>query len=62
MIPAIAFSAYIGLGNVLDLPMALTAISYFERLIWGVGKWPEINQKYNELNTSFDRIHKFLSV
>ena len=32
-IPAIAFSAYIGLGNVLDLPMALTAMQYFEKLI-----------------------------
>jgi len=36
IIPAIAFAAYICLGNVLDLPMALTAISYFDRLIWGV--------------------------
>ena len=35
-IPAIAFCAYVGLGNVLDLPMALTAMQYFEKLIWGI--------------------------
>lgn len=56
MIPAIAFSAFIGLGNTLDLAMALTAIAYFERLIWGVGKWPEVYQQYNEMQMAFDRI------
>ena len=41
VIPAISFSAFIGAGNVLDLAMALTAIDYFSRLMWGIAKWPE---------------------
>lgn len=41
VIPAISFSAFIGSGNVLDLAMALTAIDYFGRLMWGIAKWPE---------------------
>lgn len=41
VLPAISFSAFIGAGNVLDLAMALTAIDFFGRLVWGIAKWPE---------------------
>jgi len=44
IIPALSFSAFIGAGNTLDLAMALTAIDYFSRLMWGIGKWPETHR------------------
>lgn len=40
VIPAIAFALYIGYGNELDLPMALTVFAYFDRLKWAITEFP----------------------
>jgi len=54
--PAVSFSAFIWAGNTLDLAMALTAIDYFSRLMWGIGKWPETHRQFGELVMSFGKI------
>ena len=62
MIPAVAFSTYIGLGYTLDLSVALIALSYFGRLIWSIGYLPDLMNDLNELNGAFKRIQNFLKV
>lgn len=42
MIPAVAFSTFIGMGYNLDLSVALIALSYFGRLIWSIAYLPDL--------------------
>jgi hypothetical protein len=56
MIPAVAFSTYIGMGYTLDLAVALIALSYFGRLIWSIAYLPDLISQYNELKIAFRRI------
>ena len=56
MIPAVAFSTFIGMGYTLDLSVALIALSYFGRLIWSIGYLPSLINDLNELNGAFRRI------
>jgi len=60
MIPAVAFSTYIGMGYTLDLSVALIALSYFGRLIWSIGYLPDLINDFNELKGAFTRIENFL--
>ncbi len=60
MIPAVAFSTYIGMGYTLDLAVALIALSYFSRLIWAIGYLPDLLNDFNELKGAFSRIQDFL--
>lgn len=62
MIPAVAFSTYIGLGYTLDLSVALIALSYFGRLIWSIGYLPDLINDLNELKGAFARIQEFLRI
>lgn len=56
MIPAIAFTTYIGMGYTLDLSVALIALSYFGRLIWSIAYLPELINDFNEVKGAFTRI------
>lgn len=60
IIPAIAFALYIGYGNELDLPMALTVFAYFDRLKWAITEFPTNLRVCYEIQISFQRIEKFL--
>ena len=60
MIPAVAFSTYIGMGYTLDLSVALIALSYFGRLIWSISYLPDLINDLNELQGAFKRIEYFL--